>query len=1145
MVRPWKRKSLILVIAGFLLCHVSSFATDYLFKRLTANHGLSGDFCQVILQDDRGYIWIQTSNDLNRFDGSNLKVFKIDPTNTKPIPSIIHEILSDGDFLWISTLTEGLIRYNTRDETSKIYKHNANTPGSLSGNAINLVYKDSKGRLWVGTTNGLNLYNADKDEFSVFTRGKYEKDQNVNGIVEGKNDVLWTISHNSGLYKFNIGKKTFTHIPLKEARSRDSIYSLTKIFLDKAGILWLVSSGEYMYGFDTQKEEVVSLEKYIGSDLITKIIISIIEDLNGKIWFGSQDGGIYIYDPKTREIENLINDDTNLASLSSNRITCIFRDRSGIMWVGTDGNGINIYDPHHLKFNDNFPSINKHSVKSNRSFKSALQDCKGNWWIGTDYGLNKLDKGKHLLKSYSSSNRNVKGLLGGGVSSLYEDKSGKIYVGTWGSGLYKLDPKSEKFYKYSINPNTGQREFLDPKRLFDGCALNIVPDERGHLWIGNLFGNVDDFDPSTGIFRHIPIVGVFAWGIVIDSASNSVWTGTDQGLFKINRTTGRYKRYVKIVGDKVCISSNVVNNLICDKKGFLWIATNEGLNRFDPRKDIFKHYTVSNGLLSNHIQNVTIDNKGFIWVSTDKGISRLDPQNEKFLNYTDEEGVKLNSAYCYKSKSGEILFGGINGLTSFYPEGIINNNVIPNIVLTGIKVFYKQLSNGDKSPLKVPVDRVKRLVLSSKESVVTFEFVALNFTHSEKNQYACRLDGVDPENIGWNYLGPKHEITYSNLRPGKYIFRVSASNNDNVWNENGLSIELIITPPFWETWWFRSLIFLFILIVATLFYFVRINTVKKQNKLLELKVEERTRQLNQANKELIDINLLLTEQTETLNEANTLLEERQQYIQEQAEELKAQSENLLIANDNLKLLNSTKDKFFSIIAHDLKNPFNAIMGFSELLKSRYDRMDEAKKINMIELINSSSKRVYKLLENLLYWARSQTNNIEFNPVKIDLNNLVESNISLLKEHSLEKKQNLISRLDKQYYVLADINMVDTILRNLINNAVKFTQVEGTIEIHVEDNNKYLNGNDSDFLKISVKDNGIGMKDEIQIKLFQLEHTISTTGTSGERGTGLGLLICKEFVEKNGGQIWVESTIKQGSTFTFSLPAFREALNGSD
>jgi signal transduction histidine kinase len=320
---------------------------------------------------------------------------------------------------------------------------------------------------------------------------------------------------------------------------------------------------------------------------------------------------------------------------------------------------------------------------------------------------------------------------------------------------------------------------------------------------------------------------------------------------------------------------------------------------------------------------------------------------------------------------------------------------------------------------------------------------------------------------------------------------VKASNNDGIWNENETSLRIIILPPWWATWWFRLIEFSVAVFLLTFFYFSRMNRLKNQKLLLEELVAKKTSELTQKQEMILQ-----------------------------------QDENLKNSNKKLTILNATKDKFFSIIAHDLKNPFNSILGFSELLVEEFKELTEEKKLEFILAIHESSRRIYVLLENLLEWASTQTGNIRFHPEVIDLNEVLETNFALIKNKFDEKGIRFSKDLPDKTLAFADYNMISTVIRNLIGNAIKFTE-KGEIKATIKPVNSHL--------EVSISDSGIGISAKIRAGLFEIDHKKSTTGTRGEKGSGLGLLICKEFVLKNGGEISVTSEEGKGTTFTFTVP----------
>ena len=490
------------------------------------------------------------------------------------------------------------------------------------------------------------------------------------------------------------------------------------------------------------------------------------------------------------------------------------------------------------------------------------------------------------------------------------------------------------------------------------------------------------------------------------------------------------------------LSYPTTTDILAENDSCVWIGTQDGLNRFNPNTGSFKRYYEKDGLPSNVIKGLALDKSGVLWVTTNKGVCRFDYKQRKFKNFTKDDGLQSNEfseRSILKTKSGALLMGGTKGFNIVYPEKITENKSIPDILITDLKIFNKSVKPGaENSPLIQNITETKTLTLSHKQSVLTFYFAVMDFTAPEKNQYAYKMEGFDKD---WIYSGNKGEATYTNLNPGEYVFRVKGSNNDGVWNETGTSIRITILPPWWNTWWFKLIIISAIIFLLASIFLSRFQRLKNQKILLEKSVAIKTAELHE--------------------------------------------------------LNASKDKFFSIIAHDLKNPFNTIIGFSEMLNEEIKSGDSTRIEKYSGMINTSAVQTLRLLENLLEWAKSQTGKILFNPIPINLSGLFNEEFSMLNDMATGKNIELKSSFPDDLTVLADKNMLKTILRNLISNAIKFTHKNGKVEVKAMIDNKQV--------EISVSDNGIGMTKETIAKLFRIDANLSTRGTENEKGTGLGLI----------------------------------------
>jgi signal transduction histidine kinase/ligand-binding sensor domain-containing protein len=1068
------------------------------------------------------------------------------------------------DYLWIGT-EEGLDKYNSYE--IKKYHFDENRPGTISNNNILCIYEDRGKNLWFGTVNGLNLFDAVKDNFKVFKNNPGDKtsinSNYISGITEDKDGNLWIVTGENCLNKWISKTQNFIRYQFESEKVYLNSRPSKMIAIDSKGYLWIVSLSRGILRFDSESGIFTKFEDPsvdFGNDCFKSLYI----DNQDKIWITTDGNGFFSYDPASNKFEqfgskgggngtnqkvildvipedeqhlllavdqggiNRFNkisktfeyfmyDNTNDEGLNNNGIWCFHKDREGILWIGTSGGGINYYNPKKYKFNIfKYRGSNPNSLSYN-NVTCFYEDHQSMIWIGTDGGgVNLYNPETGRFKIYKNEPSNPYSVSGNSILCISEDKDHDIWMGTWDAGLDRFDRKTGKFFRYM--PDKNNLSSISGRSIW-----NLAIDKNDTLWLGTFNVGTDLFDKNKGVIRRFrtnkddpkAIVGKRDW-IFFEDYEKNVWISTTAGLNFYDSKTNSFKKYI--------FNDNVISAFCKDKDGNLWVGTStNGVYFCKPDGTILYTYDISSGLPSNEIQSIIEDNRGNIWISSNGGISRLDRKTKKFRNYSKEDGLQGNQ---FKQQSflitrkGEIYFGGYNGFNSFYPDSLKDNDFIPPVYITDFQLFNREVPVGvNGSQFQTHISEAKEIKLNWQQSVFSFTFSAINYTYPEKNQYAYIMEGFEKE---WNYTTvSRRYATYTNLNPGEYTFRVKASNNDGVWNEKGVSLRIIILPPWWRTLWFRLIMISTIIFIIVSIFLIRIRRLNSQKTVLERLVALKTIELQEKNDTLI-------KQAEELNKSNTLLEERQNQIENQSEELMSQKEALLEMNNKLYELNASKDKFFSIIAHDLKNPFNTILGLSELLK------DEIKSGNLETIdeysgmIYSSTVQTLRLLENLLEWANSQRGKISFNPIPIKLRELFNEEFSVLNDMARGKNIEFKSSFSDNLTIIADKNMIRTILRNLISNAIKFTHKNGKVEVKAMIINNQV--------EISVSDSGIGMTKETMAKLFRIDANLSTRGTEDEKGTGLGLFLCKEFVEKHGGKIWVESESGKGSVFKLVLPS---------
>jgi signal transduction histidine kinase/streptogramin lyase len=926
------------------------YADAIKFKHLTIDDGLSDNFVIPVLQDRQGFLWVGSKNGLNKYDGAEFSVYSHDPDNSHTISNnYIWSLLEDSaGILWVGTWGGGVNKFDPVTQRFIRYQHDKNNPNSLSNDIIWNIYEDKAGILWIGTDEGgLNRFDPVTETFTHYRHDPKNPNSissdSVTRIYEDKTGIFWISTYGGGLNKFDPKTEKFVHYNL----TNNALWCL---YWDSQDKLWLGTENG-LYQFDPKTEKFVH---YLNEDTV----LSIYQDSSGRLWVGTYNG-LNLFDPIKKTFTRFQESDADTNSLSDNTIWNINEDKTKTLWVTTT-QGLNKYDPGDYRF-----ALYQHNPKtlnslSDKQVSTIYQDEKGILWLGTEGGgLNKFDRKSNKFVHYKYDKNNPNSLNTNSVMSLRHDK-GILWIGTGGGGLNKFNPVTEKFVHYNKS-----------KGLNNDSILSIDLDSQGNVWIGMDGGGVDKFDPVTETFKHYNqnLISNWVTHIMVDSNDN-VWVGTETGLTKINSKNDTFFHYSGL-------SNGFINTSYQDSTGTIWVGTNDGLNKLNSTTNNFTVYRTKHGLASNNVTEILEDNQGNLWFSTNKGISKFNPQTEKFRNYDRYDGLQnnffLNDA-AYKSKTGELFLGGVNGFNAFYPDKLVDNSYIPPVVLTDFQVFNRSISMG------------KQIRLAYDQSVFTIKFAALNYRASEKNKYVYMMEGFDKT---WNYVDSKQRFaTYTNLDAGKYTFKVKASNNDGLWNQTGTSIKVIITPPWWQTWW--AYLVYSILIVGTL------------------------------------IALFLAQQKK-LRKAREI-------------------------NERLQQADKLKDEFLANTSHELRTPLNGIIGIADsLIDGVSGDLSDKTKANL-QLIVTSGKRLSSLINDILDFSKLKHQQLELQQKSVSLREQVDCVLMVSQSMLAKKPIKLVNKIDLDLPpVFADENRLQQILYNLIGNAIKFTE-KGSVEISAQRQN---------------------------------------------------------------------------------------------
>lgn len=1038
-------------------------------------------------------------------------------------------------FVWLATNGSGLYRYDGLEYNS--YRHRLNDSTSLSSSMVFTTYLDTDHQLWVGTEQGLNLYNRNKDLFQRISNtnfGVREVDNiSVRSIVDDSYGNLFIGTFGKGLYKMN--SKTFkaAHV---ETQGLDAKVPLTVhvLKMDKngqmyaatnQGILWynrdkevlepaVFANGEQL-NHATQtlaidaKDNIWTGTSAAGLFKISRVnetgvrhIINLGVSSNpffaleligrGEILCGTENDGMYHLNEQGELIHHYVSSNKDEQSLLSNSIWSLFLDRDKKIWMGYYNKGVAIYDEVYDKFKGYQSLYNNINSLHAASVASIDQDENGNLWVGMDGGgIDIINKETGIYTHINKDDQEAySGLDGDYILSVHIDSHGNVWAGSWDHGLYFLKKGTKHFVNYTVENTNGG--------LQSNTIVSIAEDAKGTLWLASFHNGLHSYNPKTGLFTNYDsgdflkfgIHNLDIWKVLVDS-QDQVWLGTTYGLYKVKKlssgelkVTSMFDRLAQQYGNMT--TANHILSLFESEDGTIWLGTKgAGMAAYRPKIDSLQWYNKLKGFQLENVTSIIESDQHHIWAAGNSGIVKLDPTTGEFSNFDQSDGLlsnDYNMNAAFNDGEGNLYFGGYEGMDFFNPNTIKYNQQETLLYLSDLRIFNnKVLPTQPDSPLSKVIAQTDSITFTSKQSVFTIEYSGINYTRPEKNEYAYYLAGYEN---AWNYVGNARSATYTNLDPGSYVFKLKSSNNDGTWNKQPLELYIEVLPPWWKSNW--------ALVCYLLVFFGAIVVL---NKLTQNRI-------------------------------------RNKQLEKYEEEKRIQQEQL----------NEKKFQFFTNISHEFRTPLTLIMNPIRDILLNDDPNLPSRLRDKHTIIHKNTERLYRLVNELLDFRKLELNKVRLHANEFDIVKLVDHTIQHYKEEAINRSVDLsFDKDDEPLMIWGDENLLEKVLFNVISNAFKASLEGGAINVSLyakEPSVAFpLVGETfkSPAVEIVISDTGIGLEKEQIEHMFDRFYQVENLNHSYYGGTGIGLEVVQSFVQLHKGKIEVESEPGKGTSFKIILP----------
>lgn len=1142
--QKWLLIALLIVLQG-KLASAQHLIID--LSPLKTPKGLSQNSIQEIFRDSFGLMWFGTQDGLNRYDGYKVTVYKHRDGDPHSISAnSILDIAEDSETnLWIGTRKDGISKYNRRAQSFTNFRHNPRDKNSLSSNNISVVLRAPDGKIWIGTDQGVNIMDPKSGKVERLNHNPADpysiSNSEVLSMFSDAQGTIWVGTAN-GLNRFDKARKRFHSYHLAGNRQDKLKTVVNAIVEDEQHNIWIGTE----VSLNKLDRSSGRFETYsVGGDKFSaggyNPIYTFAKTTGNRFWIGTNTT-LQLFDATQKKLIPVKDDVDQESNMPNDGIYAILEDAAGTLWIGTSSVGVLKYDRNRAYF----PAFKTSAVRkpsAKNIIRAIEEDINLNLYLATDAGLVYATRADHSYKTYQHNPKDKNSLLSNYTTTVLKSKKdGMVWVGTYNSGLDRLDPKTGKFKHFVAGDG--------PRAINSDAIISLLEDRHGKIWIGTSYGGLNVYDPKTGLFEkflHNPkdpnsVCDEVIYSLFEDKAGN-IWIGGYSRGLSIYTPSKKSFKHLNTRNSK--LNSDVISGFYEDDQGNMYIGTLEGgLNCYNTKTGQFSHFKEQNGFVNNNINYINADAKGILWITTNQGLSSLNPKTGVSRHYGHENGLnslEFNPGAGKKLSDGRIAVGSINGFNVIDPKQARINKHKPEVIITGISLFNKPvIPGGADSILHENILTTKKINVKSEHTVLTLQFAALNYTIPELNRYAYLLEGFDED---WRYVDNQQEATYTNLDPGKYVFRVKAANNDGVWNDKETRLEIVVVPPFYQTRFFQVLAAILLVSALIELYYLRITYITLQKAKLEQLVQKRTKKIESQQLHLQNLNQALQQQTEALKAQSKAISEQAKELSIKTKSLETVNEELLKQKDEeqkARLMaeaaqeaadkaNLAKGTFLATMSHELRTPLNGVLGMASLLsKTKLDIEQE----EYTAAIVTSGKSLMSVINDVLDYSKIESGMMELETHEFDLRKCIAEVFSIFSSKVQESGIKLVSNIDDNIpqVVVGDSHRLRQVLINLVGNGVKFTS-KGSVSVRA-----YCVHKDADKIRIGfdVKDTGIGIDPEQLSKLFKPFNQIDSTITRKFGGTGLGLVICEKLIKLMGGAISVKSFEGAGSCFSFEI-----------